>query len=488
MSKPPTIDLIAVPAGPFEMGHNGDSRAAPAHQVDLPAYEIGRTPVTNAEYLPFMQDTGHAAPSTWEGDHFPAGEETYPVAGVNWESAWLYCAWLRHRTGQPFHLPTEAQWEKAARWDVANGRSRPYPWGDTPDPARCNSLNSGPNRTTPVGSYAPAGDSAYGVSGLIGNVEEWCLSIMEAEYPYTQEDGRDEPNAPGRRAIRGGDWWSVLDPAWARHAPSERWLHLWGLRVACSDAVERSHKARIDNLSQIISENEALLRGEIERIKRPNELADLYYNWGATLLQISRLGVDQFAAADQAFSKALDYHRAATTGQAEFDHPEGWVWYNRGLVRLEQSRLAEAYADVNQAILIDKDDPDGYRLRAGIAVRQGNTVQATHDIQWLIAYARRQGQQSDAQLEAATFAAVQEAIENWQAAAALYTEILTAPERNDLWATRPRPEIYLRRAQVHDHLGNAEAARSDYYHYLLWCPDVPEAATLWQRVNTVTDL
>jgi len=105
-----------------------------------------------------------------------AGDQ--PVIHVNWYEAQLYCRWR----GPGFRLPTEEEWEKAAAWDPATGTKRKYPWGDAFDPAKCNTAESGPGRTTPVGAY-PQGASAYGCHDMAGNVWEWTASRYSEEYP-----------------------------------------------------------------------------------------------------------------------------------------------------------------------------------------------------------------------------------------------------------------------------------------------------------------
>ena len=131
----PTIDLVTVEAGAFPMGSNGmilSGREAPEHTVELATYQIGRYPITNAQYLPFIVDTGHPQPDTWRGT-YPGHEAHHPVCGIRWPDAWLYCAWLEDKTGQPYHLPTEAQWEKAATWNPRTQTKYKYPWGDADD-------------------------------------------------------------------------------------------------------------------------------------------------------------------------------------------------------------------------------------------------------------------------------------------------------------------------------------------------------------------
>jgi len=232
--------MVVIPAGPFLMGtppsqvdelfrllkaeYEGATRdwltdEAPQHEVILPAYAISRYPITNAEFARFIDDGGYATREYWsqagwqqkesEGWTQPRywadeqwNDPSQPVVGVSWYEALAYCNWLAAKTGRPYRLPTEAEWEKAARG--ADGRH--YPWGNTWDAARCNNKERGPGRTTPVGQY-PAGDSPYGVSETVGQVWEWCSSKYGG-YPYRAEDGREELEGDDMRILRGGSWYN----------------------------------------------------------------------------------------------------------------------------------------------------------------------------------------------------------------------------------------------------------------------------------------
>lgn len=174
----------------------------PQHRTQLETYEIGQFPVTNAEYHCFTYDTGYRLPKSWSGFKFPEGEGLHPVVGVSKIDCETYIRWLNEKTGMNFRLPTEAEWERAARGD--DGRI--FPWGNMFDPWRCNTSESAKRGTTPVGYYSPGGDSLCGAVDMIGNVFEWTSSQLQS-YPYDDEDGREERKSGVRYVIRGGAWY-----------------------------------------------------------------------------------------------------------------------------------------------------------------------------------------------------------------------------------------------------------------------------------------
>ena len=142
--------LMRIPAGPFKMGTTQrqaemvikefpDSKPwindeQPQHTVDLGEYAIGKYPVTNREYQVFIQESGHPAPPGWNGSEYPENTASHPVVNVSWDDAVAYCTWLSEKTGKKYRLPTEAEWEKAAR----GSDGRIYPWGDDFDPDKAN--------------------------------------------------------------------------------------------------------------------------------------------------------------------------------------------------------------------------------------------------------------------------------------------------------------------------------------------------------------
>ncbi|MCY7304523.1 MAG: SUMF1/EgtB/PvdO family nonheme iron enzyme [Thermoleophilia bacterium] len=238
------LALVDVPVGDVVLGNDPrPSRGvalpdeAPQHVVPVPAFELAATPVTNAEYLEFVQATGRQAPPHWTGGAIPEGLEQHPVTYVDWFDAGAYCHWAQSR------LPTEAEWEKAARG--ADGRL--YPWGDDePEPAdsalnqhnlralAAFGLGSKGGAPTIVGSF-PDGVSPYGVLDMAGNVWEW-LSTEYAPYPYRADDGRENQEREAPRVLRGGSFASgrpsfVRCASRSRSAPGRRAAHI-GFRVA----------------------------------------------------------------------------------------------------------------------------------------------------------------------------------------------------------------------------------------------------------------
>ena len=206
------VVMIYIPAGPFLMGtpdsytasHSSDEH--PQHSAYLSAYSIGKYEVTRGEYRAFLTATGRAAPQYWaETQTWTTGQtftqtENHPVVSVKYYEAEAYCAWAGGR------LPTEAEWEKAARWD---GHPRVYPWGDIYDVEKCNnyydtnSAGGGYQRyqTAPVGSY-PSGASPYGCQDMAGNVWEWVGDWYKS-YPGSSSPF-DYTNS--YRVLRGGSW------------------------------------------------------------------------------------------------------------------------------------------------------------------------------------------------------------------------------------------------------------------------------------------
>jgi formylglycine-generating enzyme required for sulfatase activity len=220
--------MVLVPAGPFEMGFDADVALAecqkfrsvcwrnffedeePVHTVTLDAFYIDQNEVTNAHFRRCVEADACQAPTRCdfgEPTYEDETKEDHPVVCVGWEQAKTYCEWREAR------LPTEAEWEKAARGP--EGRS--YPWGDTFDGTRLNycdsnceerwadkDYNDGYAETAPVSSY-PDGISPYGAYDMAGNVWEWVQSEFR-DYPYRADDGREGLDGTSFRVLRGGGW------------------------------------------------------------------------------------------------------------------------------------------------------------------------------------------------------------------------------------------------------------------------------------------
>jgi formylglycine-generating enzyme required for sulfatase activity len=198
--------MLYVPAGAFWMGSDvndpdADDDEKTQHQVTLDAFWIDRTEVTNGQYRRCVGDGACRQPSsitssTRDSYYGNPDFDDYPVLYVDWQQAGAYCAWAGKR------LPTEAEWEKAAR----GTDKRTYPWGEGID---CNRANYGGcvGETARVGNY-PSGASAYGAQDMAGNVWEWTSSLYEP-YPYDAQDGREDLEADGWRVVRGGSWYVI---------------------------------------------------------------------------------------------------------------------------------------------------------------------------------------------------------------------------------------------------------------------------------------
>jgi formylglycine-generating enzyme required for sulfatase activity len=188
-----------------EPGEGIPPHETPLHQVELPAFFIGKTPVTNAQYEAFVRLSGHDAPKGWLLRKAPAGKNEQPVTQVSWQDAAAYCAWLTAESGRTYRLPSEAEWEKAAR----STDSRRYPWGNA---WQENCCNCGSSQIAAVTAF-PDGASPYGCVDMLGNVREWTATIWgsspaQADFSYPfQQDGRNAL-APGCgplfRICRGG--------------------------------------------------------------------------------------------------------------------------------------------------------------------------------------------------------------------------------------------------------------------------------------------
>jgi formylglycine-generating enzyme required for sulfatase activity len=189
---------VEVPAGAFVMGSaTGRPDEAPPHAVRVRAFRIGRTPVTNAQYARFLEAGRCSAPGWWENPAFAAPQQ--PVVGVTWFEACAYARWLSDTTGGAWRLPTEAEWERAARGGLTDAATA---WGPALPPRE---VPAGPlTGPWPVGRGTPNG---YGMLDPGTVVHEWCLDWYDAHY-YASSPSLDPrgPEKGERRSSRGGSW------------------------------------------------------------------------------------------------------------------------------------------------------------------------------------------------------------------------------------------------------------------------------------------
>jgi serine/threonine-protein kinase len=199
--EPP--NLVLIPGGSFQMGRSdvrSEAADSPAHQVNVVGFYMDRTEVTNSEYAVFVRQSGYRAPKGWNGNDPPQGREQWPVTDVSADDARAFAAWRSTRDGVKYRLPSEEEWEYAAR---GGARNLMYPWGNAWDPNRAN-LGTGAGDKVdfpkPVGSF-PSGASPSGVLDLIGNVWEWTST--EAR-PYPGHKGPINDLDTPQLVVRGG--------------------------------------------------------------------------------------------------------------------------------------------------------------------------------------------------------------------------------------------------------------------------------------------
>jgi sulfatase modifying factor 1 len=254
--------FVRIPGGEFLIGSDdGDDDERPVHAVVLDPFYIAAHAVTVAQYAEFTRGSGYevpsvrdlplvvtpahetafrelAAPYDWRAGE-PIGERAqHPVTLVTFDDAVAYCKWLGERIGLPVRLPTEAEWESAARGGQQNQR---YPWGDDVDGSQANFLldpSSKRNRgTTPVGRYA---ENGYGLHDMAGNVWQWVADWYRPEY--YRESERENPKGPPTgtlRVVRGGSWVThdvrQLGCAHRHKVPPDTYSYSIGFRVAYSE-------------------------------------------------------------------------------------------------------------------------------------------------------------------------------------------------------------------------------------------------------------
>ena len=238
------------------------ARELPQHQVYLDEFKIAKYPVTNADFSQFVRETSYLTTAEREGsgvvfdpnfrvvaradwrhplgpDSSLAGKEKHPVVQVSWYDAGEFCLWLSRKTGKKYRLPTEAEWEKAAR----GPKGRIFPWGNQWEPAFCN-FGYRFKGTTPVDYFEKNNQSPYGVVDMCGNVFEWTSTTIGSTepwpakytYPYNPQDGREDLKLETRRVGRGGSY--SRESIYCRNAfrfadmPKDRYS-AQGFRVVC---------------------------------------------------------------------------------------------------------------------------------------------------------------------------------------------------------------------------------------------------------------
>ena len=243
------IDICEIPAAEYPVGDDSMAASRPAHNVNLAAYAIGRTAVTNLQYSYFIQAGGYAdesvwsesgwrwqepkedrAPAFWDDSLFNAPNQ--PVVGVSWYEADAYTRWLARETGLPWRLPTEVEWEAAARG----------PNAEAPKPRLYNTAERGVGHPWAVTSETNI--SWCGALDMCGNVWEWCSSrwgrnwqTMDYRYPYEYGNNREGLQGSFARIMRGGSWFDPLPEAnpanRGRYLPGSRGSNI-GFRLARS--------------------------------------------------------------------------------------------------------------------------------------------------------------------------------------------------------------------------------------------------------------
>jgi len=205
-------------------------KETPRHEVTLDNFWICTYPVTNGEYHRFLLDSGHRTrPSTWYLGAYPWDRSNHPVAGVSAADADAYADWLSTRTGHPWRLPTEAEWEYAA----AGPDGLEFPWGDSFDAGRANTRETGVHTTTPVGAF-PGGRSPFGPLDMAGNVEEYVFDEY-TPYPGGRHVADHLVETMTRyRVVRGGSFsrFGDLTRTRRRHGAFPGPLYPVGFRLA----------------------------------------------------------------------------------------------------------------------------------------------------------------------------------------------------------------------------------------------------------------
>jgi formylglycine-generating enzyme required for sulfatase activity len=221
--------MVPIPEGFFLMGsYTGQDNERPVRRVWVDAFEMAECQVSNADYAHFLAATARSAPPHFHDPVF--SDPRRPVVAVSWFDAVAYCDWLSSLTGQSFRLPTEAEWERAARGDLEQNQ---FPWGDEPPESLANYAMRWKTSPEPVGS---AERNAFGLFDIGANVHEWCSDWFDANYYASAPEHNPQGPATGsRRASRGGSWrhYTKVSRCAARSSiPPEFQYPDYGFRVA----------------------------------------------------------------------------------------------------------------------------------------------------------------------------------------------------------------------------------------------------------------
>src|SRR6202049_494387 len=223
-------DLVRIPEGWFWMGSDsGQDNERPVHRLWVDAFFLAAHQVRNSDYSLFLRAPETPVPPFLQDPNFDHPEQ--PVVGVSWYEAASYCDWLSRDSGRRFRLPTEAEWERAARGGV---ESQLYPWGDAPPQSLSDYEKRWKKGPEPVAQYAP---NAFGLYDICENVHEWCSDWYQADY-YAASPERNPrgPEQGNRRASRGGSWRHHIKAsrcAARSSIPAEFHYADYGFRVAC---------------------------------------------------------------------------------------------------------------------------------------------------------------------------------------------------------------------------------------------------------------
>jgi len=272
------------------MGSSSDDPEAhenekPCRELFLPEYRISHYPITNAQYAEFVLATRHPPPEHWDQGSVPDNLQDHPVVKVNYGDAAAYCLWLSGVTDKPYRLPTEEEWEKAARGGVPE--TRRYPWADEWRLGVCNTQELEKGGTTPVYEFEQVSRSPFGVADMAGNVWEWTASC------YTRYSGSSHQSLHFKSTwvVRGGSWRNSRRQARVscrgRYPPDVRRLYL-GFRIALDADTET--ESAISTQEAPAKVEPAKLRKNLVKYFSDSELRDLCFDLGVNYDDLPGLG------------------------------------------------------------------------------------------------------------------------------------------------------------------------------------------------------